>query len=99
VGVTAGCLAGSRFLYVLYVLAIGALTRGPVLVGGGRSFAQPWSSFLHQALFNSDSGFYHSIAVGGYAHVPFNTHLQYNWAFFPLYAWITRWIGMVGVCR
>jgi hypothetical protein len=90
-----GAFAGSRFLYVVYVLAIGALTAGPELIGGGRSFAQPWSSFLQPALFNSDSGFYHSIAVSGYAHVPFNTRLQYNWAFFPLYPWLTRWIGLV----
>lgn len=77
---------GSRALYLLMVFAIPGLTRQ------ARSFSKPWGRFLRTALFNSDGGWYYSIAVHGYAHIPFTSRVQNNWTFFPLYPYLTRWI-------
>ncbi|MCY0880681.1 MAG: hypothetical protein OWS74_01685 [Firmicutes bacterium] len=85
----------SRLFYVGILLATPALTIGIPAYGDVIRLAQPWGTWLHQALFNSDSLWYWSIATKGYAHVPFNTAQEYNWAFFPLYPWLTRWIGML----
>lgn len=50
---------------------------------------------IHDSLFVSDSVWYYSIAVNGYAHVPFSTSVAENWAFFPLYPFVTRWISWI----
>lgn len=78
-----GIFAGSRVLYLLIVWSIPALTMGQGVYGGGRGFANPWGRWLLQALYNSDSGFYQSIATKGYDHAAFSTAHLYNWAFFP----------------
>ena len=80
---------GSRILYLLTVFAIPALTHK------GRSLSKPWASYLRRALFNSDGGWYYSIAVRGYDRVPFTSGTQHNWTFFPLYPYLTRWLHQV----
>lgn len=83
----------SRTLYLVIIWSIPALTVGHGVYGGGKGFQQPWGSWLLHALSNSDSGFYWTIAAQGYDHARFNTHHLYNWAFFPLYPWLTRWLA------
>lgn len=89
-----GIFLGSRALYLFVVWSVPALTVGHGVYGGGRGFSQPWGQWLQQALYNSDSGFYWTIAVHGYDHAPFNTRHLYNWAFFPLYPWLTKWLSL-----
>ena len=90
-GWISGIFAGSRALYLVIVWSIPALTVGHDVYGGGKGFQQPWMHWLLQALYNADSGFYWTIAAHGYDHARFNTHTLYNWAFFPLYPWLTKW--------
>ena len=85
---------GSRILYLIIIWSIPALTMGHTVYGGGKGFQQPWGRWLLQAVYNSDSGFYWTIAAHGYDHTPFNTHHLYNWAFFPLYPWLTKWLAI-----
>lgn len=87
----AGLYLLSRVLYVAIGLAISVFVHGTHAVGGGLHLSQPWHSFLFNLVYTSDSAFYHSIAMHGYRHVRFNTRKQYNWAFFPLYPYLTRW--------
>lgn len=84
---------GSRALYLLIIWTIPALTVGHGVYGGGKGFQQPWGHWLLQALCNADSGFYWTVAAHGYDHAQFNTHTLYNWAFFPLYPWLTKWFA------
>ncbi len=89
----AAIFVSSRAVYLLIIWGIPALTIGRGVGGGDRGFSQPWGQWLQSALFNADSGFYWTIARHGYDHAAFNTAHQYNWAFFPLYSWLTRWIS------
>ena len=89
-----GIFCGSRALYLVIIWIIPALTVGHDVYGGGKGFHQPWGQWLMQALSNSDSGFYWTIAAHGYDHARFNTHHLYNWAFFPLYPWLTKWLSI-----
>ncbi|PSR37291.1 MAG: hypothetical protein C7B44_04540 [Sulfobacillus thermosulfidooxidans] len=84
----------SRALYLIIIWIIPALTVGHDVYGGGKGFHQPWGQWLLQSLYNADSGFYWTIATHGYDHARFNTEHLYNWAFFPLYSWITRWVAI-----
>lgn len=52
-------------LSLAFVLGLSVFTVGRVLYGGSRGFDQPWASWLQRALFNSDSGFYDSVAAHG----------------------------------
>lgn len=83
----------SRALYLVIIWIVSALTMGHDVYGGGKGFQQPWVHWLMQSVYNADSGFYWTIATHGYDHARFNTHALYNWAFFPLYPWLTRWIS------
>lgn len=93
-GWISGIFVGSRALYLVIVWSIPALTVGRGVYGGGKGFQQPWMHWLLQALYNSDSGFYWTIAAHGYDHARFNTHTLYNWAFFPLYPWLSKWLAI-----
>ncbi len=87
----AGIYLLSRVVYIAVGLMIAVLVRGTPAFGGSLPFNQPWHLLLFQLVYTSDSAFYHSIAIHGYRHVRFNTRAQYNWAFFPLYPYLTRW--------
>ncbi len=81
----------SRLLYLGFGLLLSAFILGTPDIGGSLSFNQPWHALLFRLVYTADSAFYHSIAMHGYSHVHFNTEKQYNWAFFPLYPYLTRW--------
>lgn len=53
-----------------------------------------WVESVHAALFSIDSGWYQSIAVGGYLRAPFDSVPgQANWGFFPLFPLLARVVG------
>ena len=91
----AGLYAVSRALYLLVGLVVSVFMHGTKSAGGILGFHQPWHAMIFNLIYTSDSAFYHSIAMLGYRHVHFNTSQQYNWAFFPLYPYLTRWTRQV----
>lgn len=81
----------SRAAFVIVGLFVSAFAFGNLAPGGALPLNQPWHIFLFRLVYTSDSAFYHSIAMHGYRRVHFNTHKQYNWAFFPLFPYLSRW--------
>ena len=70
-------------------------THGIRTPSGSLHFNQPWLILLNHVVYTADSGWYMSIVTGGYTHQPFSTRVQANWAFFPGYPAIVRFLGNV----
>jgi hypothetical protein len=82
----------SRLLY----LGVGITT--PLLLDAApttylHQLAEPAGQALRDLLIHGDSVWYHGIVQDGYTVMPFDASEQRNWAFFPLYPFLTILAG------
>jgi Gpi18-like mannosyltransferase len=64
----------------------------PVIMAPDYHTGKPFGASLTELLLRWDSGFYAAIARHGYARRIFSTEVYENWAFFPLYPLIVKFI-------